>query len=84
VSVSYGTIAAVEDLSLRVYVDEIVTLIGSNGAGKSTTLRTISGLLRPRAGDVVYKGQRINGMAGHEVASLASAIHRKAGRFFTA
>ena len=57
ISVSYGNIAAVEDLSLRVYPDEIVTLIGSNGAGKSTTLRTISGLLRPRAGEVIYKGR---------------------------
>ena len=50
--VYYGNIAAVKGLSLTVYAGEIVTLIGSNGAGKSTTLRTISGLLRPRTGDV--------------------------------
>ncbi len=69
-NVSYGNIAAVKDLSLTVYKGEIVTLIGSNGAGKSTTLRTISGLLRPRSGDVVYNGQRINGIPGHEVVKL--------------
>jgi branched-chain amino acid transport system ATP-binding protein len=69
-SVSYGNIAAVQDLNITVYAGEIVTLIGSNGAGKSTTLRTISGLLRPRHGDVIYKGQRINGIPGHEVVKL--------------
>ena len=70
VSVSYGNIAAVKDLSMTVYAGEIVTLIGSNGAGKSTTLRTISGLLRPRSGDVVFKGNKINGIPGHEVVKL--------------
>jgi branched-chain amino acid transport system ATP-binding protein len=79
VSVSYGNIAAVEDLSLTVYTDEIVTLIGSNGAGKSTTLRTISGLLRPKAGDVIYKGRRINGMPGHQVVKLG-VCHSPEGR----
>jgi branched-chain amino acid transport system ATP-binding protein len=69
-SVSYGNIAAVQNLNLTVYTGEIVTLIGSNGAGKSTTLRTISGLLRPRHGDVIYKGQRINGIPGHDVVKL--------------
>jgi branched-chain amino acid transport system ATP-binding protein len=69
-SVSYGNIAAVRNLELTVYPGEIVTLIGSNGAGKSTTLRTISGLLRPRHGDVMYKGRRINGIPGHEVVKL--------------
>ncbi len=69
-SVSYGNIAAVKDLSMTVYEGEIVTLIGSNGAGKSTTLRTISGLLRPRAGDVIFKGDKINGIPGHDVVKL--------------
>ena len=69
-SVSYGNIAAVQGLDLTVYTGEIVTLIGSNGAGKSTTLRTISGLLRPRHGEVIYKGQPINGIPGHEVVKL--------------
>jgi branched-chain amino acid transport system ATP-binding protein len=69
-NVSYGNIAAVRGLSMTVYPGEIVTLIGSNGAGKSTTLRTISGLLRPRSGDVVFEGQRINGIPGHDVVKL--------------
>jgi len=69
-SVSYGNIVAVKDLSLTVYEGEIVSLIGSNGAGKSTTLRTISGLLRPRAGSVIYQGKKINGIPGHEVVKM--------------
>jgi len=69
-SVSYGNIAAVQHLSMTVYAGEIVTLIGSNGAGKSTTLRTISGLLRPKSGDVVYEGKKINGIPGHDVVKL--------------
>jgi branched-chain amino acid transport system ATP-binding protein len=66
-SVNYGNIAAVQDVSIEVHPGEIVTLIGSNGAGKSTTLRTISGLLRPRRGEIVFQGRRIGGMAGHDV-----------------
>ena len=69
-NVHYGNIAAVQDLNLTVYRGEIVTLIGSNGAGKSTTLRTISGLLRPVSGEVVYQGRTINGVPGHEVVKL--------------
>jgi branched-chain amino acid transport system ATP-binding protein len=65
--VSYGKIAALKKLSLDVYSGEIVTLIGSNGAGKSTTLRTISGLLRPRSGEVLFEGRKINGLHGHQV-----------------
>src|SRR6476619_1288934 len=79
ISVSYGNIVAVKDLSLTVYEGEIVTLIGSNGAGKSTTLRTISGLLRPRAGSVIYQGKKINGMPGHEVVKLG-ICHSPEGR----
>ena len=63
-SVNYGNIAAVKDLSLTVYEGEIVTLIGSNGAGKSTTLRTISGLLRPKSGTVTYQGKKLTGIPG--------------------
>lgn len=68
--VSYGSITAVQGLDVVVYPGEIVTLIGSNGAGKSTTLRTVSGLLKPKSGEVVFNGKRINGMAGHEVVKL--------------
>jgi branched-chain amino acid transport system ATP-binding protein len=66
-TVAYGAITAVKDLSLTVREGEIVTLIGSNGAGKSTTLRTISGLLHPKAGTIVFKGETISGIPGHEI-----------------
>ena len=59
ISVYYGNIHAVKDISFTVNAGEIVTLIGANGAGKSTTLKTISGLLKPRTGDVLYKGKSI-------------------------
>ena len=60
INVYYGNIHAVKDISFTVNAGEIVTLIGANGAGKSTTLKTISGLLKPRTGDVLYKGKSIN------------------------
>jgi branched-chain amino acid transport system ATP-binding protein len=78
-SVSYGNIAAVQALELEVHPGEIVTLIGSNGAGKSTTLRTISGLLRPRSGEVLFEGRRISGMPGHEVVKTG-ICHSPEGR----
>jgi branched-chain amino acid transport system ATP-binding protein len=58
-NVYYGAIHALQGISFHLEEGEIVTLIGANGAGKSTTLRTISGLLRPRRGTIVYKGQDI-------------------------
>ena len=56
INVYYGNIHAVKDISFEVNQGEIVTLIGANGAGKSTTLKTISGLLKPKTGDILYKG----------------------------
>ncbi|MSX17977.1 MAG: ATP-binding cassette domain-containing protein, partial [Actinobacteria bacterium] len=66
-SVAYGKIVAVKGISFNVDKGEIVTLIGSNGAGKSTTLRTISGLLAPKSGTILFKGEQISGMQGHDV-----------------
>lgn len=63
----YGNIHALKGISLAVEQGEIVTLIGSNGAGKSTTLRTISGLLTPRRGEVLLSGQRIDTIPPHKV-----------------
>ncbi|MEO6207478.1 MAG: ABC transporter ATP-binding protein [Candidatus Limnocylindrales bacterium] len=63
----YGNIHALKGISLTVEEGEIVTLIGANGAGKSTTLKTISGLLRPRGGEVTFDGQRIDGTPAHGI-----------------
>ncbi len=65
--VAYDAIRAVRGISLRVERGSIVTLIGCNGAGKSTTLRAISGLLRPTAGRILYDGHDITGMAPHRI-----------------
>jgi len=78
-SVSYGNIAAIQNLDIEVHPGEIVTLIGSNGAGKSTTLRTISGLLRPRHGEVIFQGRKISGLPGHDVVR-AGICHSPEGR----
>jgi branched-chain amino acid transport system ATP-binding protein len=82
VHVYYGNIAAVKGLSLTVMPGEIVTLIGSNGAGKSTTLRTISGLLRPRQGQVSFDGRRIDRTAADEIVRLGIAQSPEGRRIF--
>lgn len=63
----YGNIHALKGISLTVDQGEIVTLIGANGAGKSTTLRTISGLLKPRVGNVILNGEDISALPAHDV-----------------
>jgi len=68
--VRYGPIEALHGISLRVDAGTIVTLIGSNGAGKSTTLRTVSGLLTPSAGRITFEGRPIHGRAPHEILGL--------------
>jgi branched-chain amino acid transport system ATP-binding protein len=75
----YGRIHALKGVSLTVNEGEIVTLIGANGAGKSTTLRTISGLVRARQGHIYLKGRDILGMAPHEVVA-AGVGHVPEGR----
>jgi branched-chain amino acid transport system ATP-binding protein len=82
ISVYYGNIAAVKDLSLNVQQGEIVTLIGSNGAGKSTTLRTISGLLKPRSGGMRFLGKPITGAPAHEIVRLGIAQSPEGRRIF--
>jgi len=63
----YGNIHALQGISLHVDEGEIVTLVGGNGAGKSTTLNTISGLVRPRGGSVRLAGEDLSGYAAHEI-----------------
>lgn len=78
----YGKIHALKGISMRVDPGEIVTLIGSNGAGKSTTLRTISGLLKPRYGQITFKGQRIDTLPPHEIVKLGIAQAPEGRRIF--
>ncbi|HZT41587.1 MAG TPA: ABC transporter ATP-binding protein [Chthonomonadaceae bacterium] len=65
--VYYGAIRALDGISLEVHQGEIVSMIGANGAGKSTTIRTISGLVRPREGEVLYEGQPIQRLPAHQI-----------------
>ena len=73
-SVAYGGIQAVRDLSLEVAPGEMVCLIGANGAGKTTTLKAISGLIAPQAGSVQFDGQPLTGLPAHEVARRGLAL----------
>ena len=79
INVYYGNIHAVKGISFEVNQGEIVTLIGANGAGKSTTLKTISGLLKPKTGDILYKGSSIKGMRAHKIVE-AGLAHVPEGR----
>jgi len=79
VKVRYGAIGALKGISVEVAEGEIVTLLGANGAGKTTTLRTISGQLHPYEGQVRFDGQRIDGMAAHNVVALGIG-HSPEGR----
>ena len=64
-NVFYGAIHALRNVSMTVNAGEVVTLIGANGAGKSTTLRAITGLLTPRSGRVVFEGEEITSVPAH-------------------
>ncbi|MCQ2373215.1 MAG: ABC transporter ATP-binding protein [Phascolarctobacterium sp.] len=70
INVYYGAIHAIKGISLEVPDGEIVALIGSNGAGKSTTLRTISGLMKPKTGKILYEGKDITGTAAHKIVGM--------------
>jgi len=70
VEVTYGNIRALKGISLTVAEGELVTLIGANGAGKSTTLKTISGLLRPKAGTLRYQDRMLDHLPPHQIVAL--------------
>jgi branched-chain amino acid transport system ATP-binding protein len=78
----YGNIHALRGVSLQVNQGEIVTLIGSNGAGKSTTLRTISGLMSPRRGQVLFNGKRLDTVAPHDIVKQGVSQSPEGRRIF--
>jgi branched-chain amino acid transport system ATP-binding protein len=78
----YGSVQALRRVSLRVEQGEVVTLLGANGAGKSTTLRTISGLLRPTNGEVWFQGQPIHGMSTEKIVRLGISHVPEGRRIF--
>jgi branched-chain amino acid transport system ATP-binding protein len=81
-TVFYGAIRALDDVSFEVGEREIVTLIGANGAGKSTTLRAVSGLLRPQAGNIIYQGRSLNRVAVHQIVRLGLSQCPEGRRIF--
>ncbi|MBV8449804.1 MAG: ATP-binding cassette domain-containing protein, partial [Hyphomicrobiales bacterium] len=78
-TVRYGEIEAVHGISLAVEAGEVVTLLGANGAGKSTTLRAISGLAKPASGDILFEGRSIAGLGPEAIVKLGIA-HVPEGR----
>jgi len=80
--VYYGEIHALRGVALEVRAGEIVTLLGNNGAGKSTTLKTISGLLAPRRGAVVFDGRPLAGVPAHEIVARGIAHVPEGRRIF--
>jgi branched-chain amino acid transport system ATP-binding protein len=78
----YGNIHALHGISLEVYTGEIVTLIGSNGAGKSTTIRSISGIMHPRAGEIYLDGQPIHTVPAHDLVGRGIAQSPEGRRIF--
>jgi branched-chain amino acid transport system ATP-binding protein len=78
----YGNIHAIKGVSITVEAGEIVTLIGANGAGKSTTLKTVSALLRPRSGHVYFNNERIDGLPPHKVVELGISQAPEGRRIF--
>jgi branched-chain amino acid transport system ATP-binding protein len=81
-SLSYGSLRAVDDVSFSIREGEVVSIIGPNGSGKTSTINLISGLLRPQAGRIVFDGQEIQGHKAHRVAQAGIARTFQNGRVF--
>ena len=73
-SSGYGAIEALKSIDMRIDKGEIVTLIGANGAGKSTTLRSITGLVAPSSGEVIFEGRKLNGTPTHQITRLGISM----------
>jgi len=82
IHVYYGSIHAIKGISFEVHEGEIVTLIGANGAGKSTTLNTVSGLLKPKSGAVEFKGKSIVGLPANRIVAQGMALCPEGRRVF--
>ena len=80
--VSYGRVRAVKGISFTVEEGQVVTLLGTNGAGKTTSLKTVSGLLRPESGEVWFDGQRIDATPAHQIVTLGLAHSPEGRRIF--
>lgn len=80
--VNYGAIKALKNISFKVKSGQIVTLIGANGAGKSTTLRIISGLIKPKDGHIYFKGQEITNYEAHKIVELGISHVPEGRRIF--
>lgn len=80
--VAYGNIKAIKGISLEVNQGEIVTLIGSNGAGKSTTLRAISGILKPKSGSITFNVSELMELRDMTLLLRESASHQRDDEFF--
>jgi len=80
--VAYGRVNAVKGIDFTVEQGQIVTLLGTNGAGKSTTLRAISGLLKPVSGEIWFEGERLDGLAAHKVVERGIAQSPEGRRLF--
>src|SRR5262245_1142490 len=83
VDVYYGGIHALARVSLNVDQGEIVTMIGANGAGKSTTIRSVSGLVRPRAGRITFEGEEITRLAAHKLVQRGICQSPEGRRIFS-
>ncbi len=81
-NVYYGSINAIKGISFEVNQGEIVTMIGANGAGKSTTMNTVAGLLKPRSGSIVFEDKDITHMPASKVVSLGLALCPEGRRVF--
>ena len=81
--VSYGAIKAVKGIDFEINEGEIVTLIGANGAGKSSTLNTIAGLIKPERGDIDFKGDSLVGIRPHRIVEKGLALCPEGRRVFT-
>jgi len=82
VSAFYGDLQALWNISLTIHEGEIVTFIGSNGAGKSTIMRTIAGLIKPKGGNILFEGIRLDRLSAHKIVDLGISMVPEGRRLF--